>query len=127
LSTPLVYIVGGKNFAEAIPLFRYFLPGIVFYSIPMVLATQWNIVGIFRQVNIVSLLVLLASVMCNIILVPAWGITGGAVTFLIIAIMAFCIHIWFVQRILGHTPLSEIILIKARDIKTLLADRKKSA
>ena len=124
LSRPLVYIVGGKSFEEAIPLFKYFLPGIVFYSMPMVLATQWNIMGIFRQVNISSVFILILSIVSNIVLVPLIGITGGAVTFLIIAIAAFLVHVWLVKRNLGSTRLSEIILIKSSDVKSMFNKNK---
>ncbi len=120
LSKPLVYIVGGKNFAEAIPLFKYFLPAIVFYSLPMVLATQWNIMGIFKQVNITSVFVLVISLTGNLLLVPAIGITGGALTFLVISILAFSIHIWFVKKNLGHTSISEILFVKSSDIRSFL-------
>lgn len=119
LSSPLVYIVGGASFKEAIPLFKYFLPAIVFYSMPMVLATQWNIMGIFRQVNISSIFILILSMASNIILVPWIGITGGAITFLVIAIAAFLVHVWLVKKNLGDTRLSEIILIRSSDIRSL--------
>ena len=125
LSRTLVYIVGGKNFEEAIPLFKYFLPGIVLYSMPMVLATQWNIMGIFRQVNIVSVFVLILSVVSNIVLVPLIGITGGAITFLIISVAAFTIHVWFVKKNLGDTALTEIIFIKSIDIQTIFNKNEK--
>lgn len=120
ISKPLVYIIGGKNFEEAIPLFKYFLPGIVFYSIPIVLATQWNIMGIFRQVNVASVAVLFASVICNFLLVPVVGISGGGITFLGISVIAFCIHIYLVKKNLGNTKLSEIILVKSADIEFIL-------
>ncbi len=124
LSRPLVYIVGGKSFEEAIPLFKYFLPAILFYSMPMVLATQWNIMGIFRQVNVASILILIASILSNIILVPVIGITGGAVTFLVIAIAAFLIHVWLVKKNLGNTTFSEIIFIRRADIQNILNPQK---
>ena len=124
LSRPLVYLVGGKSFEEAIPLFKYFLPAIVFYSMPMVLATQWNIMGIFRQINISSVFVLILSVLSNIVLVPLIGIAGGAITFLIISIVAFLIHIWFVKRNLGDTSLAEIILIRSTDVRSLFKKDK---
>lgn len=120
LSKPLVHLVGGKNFEEAIPLFKYFLPAIVFYSMPMVLATQWNIMGIFKQVNITAVFVLIISLVGNLVLVPAIGITGGAITFLVISILAFFIHIGFVKRYLGATSFSDIILIKATDISAFM-------
>ena len=124
LSKPLVLIIGGKNFEEAISLFKYFLPAMVLYSMPMVLATQWNIMGIFKQVNIASVFVLVVSIASNIILVPLIGITGGAITFLIISVMAFVIHVWFVKKNLGTTHITDIILIKKRDIQFLF-NRKK--
>jgi O-antigen/teichoic acid export membrane protein len=123
LSQPLVNLVGGKGFEEAIPLFKYFLPAIVFYSMPMVLATQWNIMGIFRQVNILSMVLLILSLTGNIILVPFIGITGGAVTFLAMAFISFCIHIWFVQKQLGSTSVKDIIMIRPSDIRALLNTR----
>jgi len=119
LSQPLVNIVGGKGFEAAVPLFRYFLPAMVLYSMPMILSTQWNIMGIFRQINIMAVVVFVLSLTANIILVPLIGITGGAITFLVIAFVAFCIHIWFVKKYLGDTSLGDIILIKAADIRTL--------
>ncbi len=117
LSSPFVAIVGGKGFEDAVPLFKYFLPAVVFYSIPMVLSTQWNMMGIFPQINIIAILILILSLAGNIILVPLIGITGGAITFLVIAFLSFCIHIWFVQKYLGKTPLQDIIFIKAIDIQ----------
>lgn len=119
LSQPLVNLIGGKGFEAAIPLFKYFLPAIVFYSMPMVLSTQWNIMGIFREINITAVIAFAVSLACNIILVPVIGITGGAVTFLIISFASFCAHIWFVQKQLGPTPLKDIIFIKAKDINRL--------
>ncbi len=119
LSQPLVNLVGGKGFEAAVPLFKYFLPAIVFYSMPMILSTQWNIMGIFRQINITAVIVLVLSLAGNIILVPFIGITGGAITFLVIAFISFCIHIWFVQKHLGNTSLGDIIIIKAADIRAL--------
>ncbi len=120
LSQPLVNIVGGKGFEAAVPLFRYFLPAIVFYSIPMVLSTQWNIMGIFRQINIMAIVVFILSLTGNIVLVPLIGITGGAITFLVIAFISFCVHIWFVQKYLGNTSIGDIIFIKSSDIRALL-------
>ena len=120
LSRPLVNLVGGKGFEEAIPLFKYFLPAIVFYSMPMVLSTQWNILGIFRHMNTVSMAVFVLSLTGNILLVPYIGITGGAISFLLVSFLSFCIHIWFVQKYMGKTPLKDIILIKQADINALL-------
>lgn len=120
LSKPLVYILGGKSFEEAIPLFKYFLPGIIFYSVPVVLATQWNIMGIFKQVNAVSIIVLLTSVVSNFLLVPYLGIIGGGITFLIIAFMSFLIHVYLVKKNLGDTSVSDIILLKSSDLKFFL-------
>lgn len=115
LSRPFVAIVGGKGFEQAVPLFNYFLPAVVFYSIPMVLATQWNIMGIFPQINIIAILILILSVAGNIILVPLIGTSGGAITFLVVAFISFCIHIWFVQKNLGKTPIRDILFLKASD------------
>ena len=75
--------------------------------------------GIFRQINITAVIVLVLSLAGNIILVPFIGITGGAITFLVIAFISFCIHIWFVQKHLGNTSLGDIIIIKAADIRAL--------
>ena len=119
LSRPLVYIVGGENFIEAIPLFKYFLPGIIFYAMPMVLGTQWNIIGIFRQVNISLFFVLIIAITSNILLLPLIGITGGAVTFLFTSIINFCIHVWFIKRNMGSTPLKDVIILKQQDVPFL--------
>ncbi len=116
LSQPFVAIVGGKGFEQAVPLFTYFLPAVVFYSVPMILATQWNIMGIFPQINKIAILILILSVAGNIILVPLIGTTGGAVTFLVVAFISLCIHIWFVQKNLGKTPIRDILFIKAADV-----------
>lgn len=120
VATPLVLIVGGKNFETAIPLFKYFLPGILFYSMPIVLSTQWNIMGIFKQINAASFLVLLVSVTGNFILVPLIGVTGGGITFLTISIIAFCLQVYFVKKNLGETTIREIIFIKSEDIDFIL-------
>ena len=125
LSRPLVYIVGGKNFAEAIPLFKYFLPGIVFYSIPMVMATQWNIMGIFRQVNIASIFVLVISILSNILLIPYIGVTGGAITFLVVGMASFLLHIWFAKKNLGLSSIKEIIVLKKQDLSIFISKNKK--
>jgi len=119
LKRPLVNLVGGKGFEAAEPLFKYFLPAIVFYSIPMVLATQWNILGIFRQINFTAIIVFVISLASNILLVPIIGITGGAITFLSIAIISFGIHIWFVQKQFGNTSLKDVLLLKSTDISEL--------
>jgi O-antigen/teichoic acid export membrane protein len=120
---PLVNLIGGKGFEDAVPLFKYFLPAIIFYSMPMILSTQWNIMGIFRQINTTAIIVLVLSLVGNILLVPIIGITGGAITFLAIAFISFCIHIWFVQKQLGNTGLRDIIIIKPDDIKVLFGTK----
>jgi len=119
-SKPLVYIVGGKNFAEAIPLLKYFLPGILFYSIPMIMAAQWNLMGIFRHMNFSSIITLVISVLCNIILIPRIGIAGGAITFAVTTIVMLLIYIWLFNKYLGKATLGDLFIIKQADIKTIL-------
>jgi O-antigen/teichoic acid export membrane protein len=78
-----VRLVAGERFLPAVPLFRLLLPALVGATFSSVMASQWIGRGLFVQAAALTLAVGIASVTCDLLLVPRYGMHGAAVSTLI--------------------------------------------
>jgi O-antigen/teichoic acid export membrane protein len=118
LTWPAVRIVGGKSFMEAVPLIWIMLPGVALYSIPVVLAGLWNSMGIFKLLNITSILMFGFIIVADYSLISRFGLEGAAVAACSISIFAFMLHAVFVKIAAKANPFFEL-MPKLEDVKFL--------
>lgn len=93
---PVLY---GVKFTEAFDLIKIFFIGVVPYSIPTVLASLYAARGNFKISFIISIASFCVSASMYFILIPRYGLTGGAIgsaiSYLTAAIMS---EIWFCRE-----------------------------
>ncbi len=129
----LVFILGGEKFYEATYVLWVLLPGFVFLSVPMILATMWNSMGIFKYLNIFTTIMIVLVILLNYIFIPILGLYGAALGTVLTYVYLFIVHLMFVRKFLNEKNILKVILINKKDltlIKTMiitkLVTKKKS-
>lgn len=121
LAWPAVRFVGGTAFMEAVPLILIMLPGVVLYSVPVVLAGLWNSMGIFKMLNLSSIFLLIIIVSADYFMISWFGLWGAAMSAFTVAFSAFLIHLYFLRTAAGiNSPLA-VVLPGKEDIKMLIS------
>jgi len=121
----LVFILGGEAFSDAQYIVFILLPGLIFLSVPMVLASVWNNLGIFKYMNISISIMVALVIMLNYYLIPRFGIYGAAFGTTITYLYLISVSIYFVNKFLGKTPIQEILVINKNDLNIILNKVKK--
>jgi len=110
MAWPAVRIVGGLPFMEAVPLILIMLPGVALYSVPVVLAGLWNSRGIFRLLNLSSVLMFAFIIGTDYLLISSFGLKGAAFAALSISSFSLAVHLFFLKTVAGiKNPLKEIL------------------
>ena len=84
VAAPLgIRIAAGARFLPAVPLFRGILPALIGATFSGVMASQWIGRGLFWQAALITVTVGAASVLCDFILIPRYGMNGALVSTLV--------------------------------------------
>lgn len=75
-----IRLVAGPRFLPAAMLFRLTLPALIGATLSAVMASQWIGRGLFIQAAILTLLIGIGSLACDLVLVPRRGMTGAVVS-----------------------------------------------
>jgi O-antigen/teichoic acid export membrane protein len=128
LGPRLVRFVYGSQFADAGVALRLILPGVVAYSVVAILSRY--IVGQGRPGigTLVLLTGLVANIVCNLVLIPKYGIVGAAaassISYLVTALVTLAVF----RRLSGQNW-TDILIVRRSDIeavaRTLLALRER--
>jgi len=112
----LVFILGGEEFYKATYILWILLPGFIFLSVPMILATMWNTMGIFKYLNIFTTIMITLVIILNYLFIPVWGIYGAALGTVLTYIYLFAVHLFFVRKFLYEKNILKVILVTKKDI-----------
>jgi len=113
LSPWLISILFGPEFRQAAPALAILLPGIVVFSLEYVLASYLSGRGYPQYVTVAALVALSVAVVCNLWLIPAWGIRGAALASTISYAIATAAAFWFFRRLSGASLTD--VLVPTRD------------
>jgi O-antigen/teichoic acid export membrane protein len=95
----LIPVLYGTEFTPAFPLMAIFMIGIIPFSIPSVIASLFAARGNFKMSFILSIIIFCISGVLYFTLIPAYGLTGGAIASAIayFAGSIMC-EIWFCRQ-----------------------------
>ena len=115
IASPLVHIVFGQAYADAVPALLALLPGVVTFVAVKVLASY--IVGIGRpQINlIVAVIGLAATVSMDFILIPHLGAVGAAIASTVSYSLSAIVTVRWAMRLAG-LPAREFVLVRRADL-----------
>jgi len=125
LSAPMALLfklLYGAEFAEATIQFWVLLPGVFFVSIESVLVQHFSAIGLPVQVPLFWLATLIINLMLNLVLIPAWGGLGAAVSSAVSYTLIFVLVTTYFSAATGQ-GLASILLLKASELRTLLSLR----
>lgn len=78
-----ITLVAGREFLPAVPLFRVLLLALVGATFSSVMASQWIGRGLFLQAALLTVLVGIVSLVCDLLLIPTYGARGALVSTLV--------------------------------------------
>ena len=110
----------GEDFRDSIGLFYYFLIGTVPYILIKIIASVFAGTGKVMYNFYASFFGFLVALVLYFLLIPAFGLTGGALASSASYMLTAFIGIWFYRNRYG-VPLKEILLIKSSDLNRLLS------
>lgn len=97
-----VLLYGGKAYLPAVAPLLFFLPGMVIFVIPKILATLWVRKGWFLQLTFIAIITATVSILLSVFLVPKYGIKGAALanslTYLFAALISMVLYYGFVNH-----------------------------
>jgi O-antigen/teichoic acid export membrane protein len=105
-------IVFGQGFRDVKHGVRFLFPGILIYSIPIVIGSFYLGIGKYYQLIISSLLGFITLAVCSWLLIPAYVMSGAAlsatISFTVASVILFT---WFVMD--NKIKLSQLLITKA--------------
>jgi O-antigen/teichoic acid export membrane protein len=114
-----IRLIYGSKFIPSIRPMLLMLPGIVMFSLYMILTRNFTSRN-KQQVNIIAAFSALAiNVGCNWVLIPRWGISGAAISTAISYSIAALFLLAVFVRDSGHS-VRETVLVERRDVENLL-------
>ena len=120
LLLPLVWVlvipVYGPEFAGARPLFLMLLPGMIFWGVFTLLASDIEGRGFPLQVSIVSVISAIAAVTLDWLLIPIWNATGAAVVSSLTYGLAMLLAALVYRRLLG-IRVNKVLLPRLADLR----------
>jgi O-antigen/teichoic acid export membrane protein len=115
IASPLVHVVYGQAYAEAVPMLLALLPGVVAFIAANVLAAYVVGFGRPRITLIVSLIGLCATLSLDFILIPRLGAVGAAIASTVsYSLSAVVIVRWAMK--LARLPAREFLLVQRADL-----------
>jgi len=119
LGKPLILILFGADFMPSLAPLLILLPGVVAFSISKVISSDLSGRGKPVFGAIASFASLAVNIGLNLYLIPRWGISGAAFSSSVSYSMAAAVMIAAFVR-LTQTPLSDVLLLKAGDVRIYL-------
>src|SRR6266571_1333575 len=120
---PLVY---GPRFADATVQLLVMLPGIYFISIESVLVQHFTGTGLPRAIPAFWVITVIANLVLNLALVPAWGARAAAVNSSASYALIFVLVTMYFCRKTGRPPFA-LFLLQKSDMHELLARFRRRA
>ena len=99
LAKPLVHIVFGDTYRASVMVLQVFglSPVLLFYN--RICGAMLIVLGMQgKALNTVLISCLLLTIGLNLVLIPTFGVTGGAVTTLAVQWLALILNLWFINR-----------------------------
>jgi O-antigen/teichoic acid export membrane protein len=97
LAEPLVHLVFGSNYSDAVLLFRLLLPSFIFICLEWAFTSLGVALRLVKRQVQVSVAALAFNVAANLILIPVWGATACSVTTLVTEIVIVWLS-WYIVR-----------------------------
>jgi len=117
----IVMILGGASFLGAIPLILLMLPGITFWSIPIVLASAWTHIGRFKEVNFLSGIQFVMLIGLNVWLIPVMGAKGAGFSYSLVYITGTLLNLYFIRNYIPLKSMVDVFFIRSRDLNRIRA------
>jgi O-antigen/teichoic acid export membrane protein len=114
---PLIIFVYGEAYAPSVIALWLLLPGVVALSISKVLCSDLAGRGLLQYGAYSSAISLVATVVCDLFLIPRWGIAGAAVASSISYCIATLVVLFCYARISGN-GLAIVLIPRKEDIIT---------
>jgi O-antigen/teichoic acid export membrane protein len=115
VSKPLIIFIYGEAFAPSVIPLWLLMPGVVALSISKILTSDLAGRGLLQYGAYSSAISLVATVICDLVLIPRWGITGAAVASSISYCIATLVVLFFYVRISGN-GLAVVLIPRKEDV-----------
>jgi O-antigen/teichoic acid export membrane protein len=115
VSKPLILFIYGEAFAPSVIPLWLLMPGVVALSISKVLTSDLAGRGLLQYGAYSSAISLVATIICDLFLIPKWGIAGAAVASSISYCIATLVVLFFYVRISGN-GLALVLIPRKEDV-----------
>ena len=115
VSKPLIIFIYGEAFALSVIPLWLLMPGVVALSISKILTSDLAGRGLLQYGAYSSAISLVATVFCDLVLIPRWGIAGAAVASSISYCIATLVVLFFYTRISGNS-LAIVLIPRKEDV-----------
>ena len=115
VSKPLIIFIYGEAFAPSVIPLWLLMPGVVALSISKILTSDLAGRGLLQYGAYSSAISLGATVICDLFLIPKWGIAGAAVASSISYCIATIVVLFFYVRISGN-GLAVVLIPRKEDV-----------
>ncbi|MEP6711599.1 MAG: polysaccharide biosynthesis C-terminal domain-containing protein [Ferruginibacter sp.] len=113
---PVVAIAGGIHYRDAETFLYILLPVCFFTTLGVTLSSYWNLIGIYRIINIFSFVIMIFSLAFNFFLIPRYGPVGASITYLASAFFSFLFHCYLAFKYLHIKNFGDILFPTKEDI-----------
>jgi len=114
-SKPLIIFIFGEAYALSVIPLWLLIPGVVALSISKILCGDLAGRGLLQYGAYSSAISLVATIVCDLLLIPRWGIAGAAVASSISYCIATLVVLFFYVRISGN-GLSIVLIPRKEDV-----------
>jgi O-antigen/teichoic acid export membrane protein len=115
VSKPLILFIYGEAFAPSVIPLWLLMPGVVALSISKILTSDLAGRGLLQYGAYSSAISLVATITCDLFLIPKWGIAGAAVASSISYGIATLVVLFFYVRISGN-GLAVVLIPRKEDV-----------
>jgi O-antigen/teichoic acid export membrane protein len=115
VSKPLLIVIYGEAYAPSLIPLWLLMPGVVALSINKILCGDLAGRGLLQYGAYSSAISLVATVVCDLLLIPRWGIAGAAVASSISYCIATLVVLFFYVRISGN-GLAVVLIPRKEDV-----------
>jgi O-antigen/teichoic acid export membrane protein len=119
ISKPLIILIYEEAYAPSVIPLWLLMPGVVALSISKILCGDLAGRGLLQYGAYSSAISLVATVVCDLLLIPRWGIVGAAMASSISYCSATILVLFFYIRISGNS-LTDVLIPKKSDLLTYL-------
>ncbi len=84
LAKPIIIVLFSSVYEEAIPVFQLLCVGLIFFALNTPFMSSLYAIGKSKSIALLSILQLLLLILINLFAIPAFGIKGPAITFIIV-------------------------------------------